>query len=251
MEDKSMYSAVIVEDEPWALASLQAVFPWEHYNFKPPQGFRNAHDALKFISQNKTDVLFTDIKMPKMSGLELIQKIREYDSQIKIIVISGHDNFSFAQKAISYNVFRYLLKPVNRQDAENLMMKLKTELDSKNNALDIEKKIMDIPNPTFRELLTFINEHYTEKLQLTALAERFHINKSYLSQLFNQYIGYGFSEYITELKMQKAAKMLKRNISGTEIANFLNYDYVYFNKLFKKRFGMTITQYRQKAEEDR
>lgn len=246
-----MYSAVIVEDEPWALASLQAVFPWEHYNFKPPQGFCNAHDALKFISQNKTDVLFTDIKMPKMSGLELIQKIREYDSQIKIIVISGHDNFSFAQKAISYNVFRYLLKPVNRQDAENLMMKLKTELDSKNNALDIEKKIMDIPNPTFRELLTFINEHYTEKLQLTALAERFHINKSYLSQLFNQYIGYGFSEYITELKMQKAAKMLKRNISGTEIANFLNYDYVYFNKLFKKRFGMTITQYRQKAEENR
>lgn len=246
-----MYSAVIVEDEPWSLASLQSVFPWESYNFKLPEGFNNAHDALKFISNNKTDVLFTDIKMPKISGLELIQRVREYDSSIKIIVISGYADFSFAQKAISYNVFRYLLKPVTRQDAENLIMKLKTELDAENRALNIEKTYTDITNPTFREILKFINQHYSEKLQLNLLAERFHINKSYLSQLFSEYLGCGFNEYITELKMQKAAEMLERNISGTEIANFLNYDYVYFNKLFKKRFEMTTAQYRQKMEENK
>lgn len=244
-----MYHAVIVEDEPWSLINIQTIFPWKNYNFEQPSEFNNAKDALNFISQNKIDVLFTDIKMPEMSGLELIQQIREHNSKLKIVVISGHADFSFAQKAINYNVFSYLLKPVNRKEAEDLIMKLKTILDYEYGTNNLVEKYANISSPTFQKLLQFIDEHYTEKLQLNALSERFHINESYGSQLFNEYFGCGFTEYITELKMQKATELLGSDMSATEIADFLSYDYAYFNKLFKKRFGVTPKQYRQKGGE--
>lgn len=242
-----MYHAVIVEDELWSLINIKAIFPWKNYNFDQPSEFDNAKDALDYIMQHKTDVLFTDIKMPEMSGLELIGHIREQNPKLKIVVISGHADFSFAQKAINYNVFSYLLKPINRKEAEDLILKLKTTLDYEFENNDLIKKYANISSPAFQKLLQFVDEHYTEKLQLNTLADRFHINESYVSQLFNEYFGCGFTEYITGIKMNKATELLDSDMSATEIADFLSYDYAYFNKLFKKRFGITPKQYRQKG----
>ncbi|MDO4365060.1 MAG: response regulator [Clostridia bacterium] len=241
-----MYKAVIVEDEPWSLMNIKTIFPWQNYNFEQPTGFDSAQDALGFIAQNKPDVLFTDIKMPEMSGLELIKRVREFNTNIKIVVISGHANFTFAQQAINYNIFSYLLKPVNRREAEELIMKLKTALDREHNVSDLSQKYEHISNTAFQKLLKYVDEHFNEKLQLNTLTERFHINESYGSQLFNEYFACGFTEYITNLKMHKAAELLKSDMSVAEIADFLNYDYAYFSKLFKKHFGMTPKQYRQK-----
>lgn len=245
-----MYRAVVVDDEPWSLINIKSVFPWENYGFEQPMGFDNARDALNAVLQEKPDVLFTDIKMPEISGLELIQHVRGHNSKLKIVVTSGYANFSFAQQAISYGVFGYLLKPINRQDAEKLMMQLKTALDLEQKPTELEEKYTGISNPAFRKLLQYVSEHYREKLQLNELTKRFHINASYGSQLFHEHFGYGFTEYLTELKMQKATELLSSDMSATAVADFLNYEYVYFNKLFKKRFGMTPRQYRQKEGEN-
>lgn len=238
-----MYNAVIVEDEPWSLINIKAIFPWSKYNFETPIGFNNAGEALKYISSHKTDVLFTDIIMPDINGLKLIELIREKDSEIKIIVISGHADFSFAQQAINYGIFSYLLKPVDRREAEKLIAKLKTALDAERDSRAQPQKFSYISNPAFKRLLQFVDEHYNEKLQLNKLAEKFHINESYCSQLFKEFFGCGFTEYITEIKLQEAVKMLDSGMYVAEIADYLHYDYAYFNKLFKKRFGTTPKQY--------
>ena len=240
-----MYNAVIAEDESWSMANIKSIFPWANYNFEEPKCFSDARDALAFISQNKIDVLFTDIKMPGMSGLDLIKQVRERNGNLKIIVISGHANFSFAQQSIKHNVFSYLLKPVTRSDAEELIMKLKNVLDSEYGYDDINKH-ENIPSPTFQKMLYYIDEHYNEKMQLNNLAERFHFNETYGSHLFHKYFGCGFTEYVTNIKMKKAVELLNSDMSITEIASFLNYDYAYFNKLFKKSYGYTPRQYIQK-----
>ncbi|MFV3037777.1 helix-turn-helix domain-containing protein, partial [Klebsiella pneumoniae] len=80
-----------------------------------------------------------------------------------------------------------------------------------------------ISNTAFQKLLKYVDEHFNEKLQLNTLTERFHINESYGSQLFNEYFDCGFTEYITNLKMHKAAELLKSDMSVAEIADFLNY----------------------------
>lgn len=242
-----MYRAVIVEDEPWSLLNIKSIFPWARYNFESPIGFDDARKAMDYILREKPDVLFTDVKMPEISGLELVKYLREYGLKLKIVIISGHANFSFAQKFISYGVYSYMLKPVNRQDAEKLMGELKTTLDKEHNVIASEKSHENIPNLTFRRLLQYTDEHYREKLQLNELAGRFQINASYGSQLFHEYFNCGFSEYLSDLKMKKAAELLlNSDMYVNEIADFLNYDYVYFNKIFKKNYGITPKQFCQK-----
>lgn len=244
-----MYRAVIVEDEPWSLLNIKNVFPWDRYGFAPPEGFNDARKAMGYIMQEKPDVLFTDVKMPGMSGLELVECLRESGLQIRIVVISGHADFSFAQKSISYGVYSYLLKPVNRKDAETLMSKLRASLDKEHNVAPAEKDYADISNAAFRHLLQYVDQHYSEKLQLNELADRFQINVSYVSQLFSEYFHCGFSKYLSDLKMKKAVELLlNSDMWVNEIADYLNYDYVYFNKVFKKNYGVTPKQYRQKKE---
>ncbi len=238
-----IYNAVIVEDEPWSLANIKTIFPWSSYGFDTPVGFDNPHEALEYITAQRVDVLFTDIVMPDITGLELIKFIREKNIDIKIIIISGHANFSFAQQAINYGIFSYLLKPIDRREAENLMVKLKAALDSETDSDTASKKYTDISNPAFKQLLQFVDENFNKKLKLNKLAEKFNINESYCSQLFKEHFGFGFTEYITELKMQEAVKLLGRGMYAAEVADYLHYDYAYFNKLFKKRFGTTPRQY--------
>lgn len=241
-----MYRAVIVEDEPWSLLNIKNIFPWSRYGFEPPVGFDDVQKAINYILQEKPDVLFTDVKMPKVSGLELAKYLREYGLKLKIVIISGHADFSFAQQSITYGVFSYMLKPVSRQDAEKLMGELKAALDKEYNVITSERSHEHIPNTAFRKLLQYTDEHYREKLHLNDLAKRFQINASYGSQLFHEYFHCGFSEYLSDLKIKKAADLLlNSDMWVNEIADFLNYDYVYFNKVFKKIYGVTPKQFRQ------
>lgn len=244
-----MYTAVIVEDETWSLLNIKTTFPWADYDFSEPVGFTDPKEAIDYVIRSKPDLLLTDMQMPNINGVELIRQIRIKNTDIKIAVISGYAEFSFAQQAIDYGIFSYLLKPITRQDAEKLMIRIKSELDNQKHPDDINKKYSYISNPALKNMLKYINEHFNEKLQLNRLAEQFYLNESYASQLFNETLGVSFTEYLNELKMQKAVGMLKSDISIKELAAFLNYDYTYFNKLFKKRFGMTPKQYRSKDED--
>lgn len=242
-----MYRAIIVDDEPWSLSNVKSIFPWARYGFEPPLSVTNARDALDLALREKPDVLFTDIKMPEINGLDIIKYLRESGLKTKFVVISGYADFSFAQKSITYGVFSYLLKPIDRRAAENLMMGLKAALDRERSAGSQPNDYTNISNPAFKKLVRFVDEHYTEKLQLSDLSKRFQINASYCSQLFIEYFGCGFSEYVIGLKMQKAAELLANgDMWVSEISDFLNYDYVHFSKLFKKHFGVTPKQYRQK-----
>ncbi len=243
-----MYRAVIVEDEPWSLINIKSLFQWKNYNFDEPITFSSSKEALDQIDNISPDVIFTDINMPEISGLELIEKIRSHDNNVIIVIISGFDDFSYAQQAISYGVSSYLLKPLSHTDAENVMIKIKNILDKRTGSDNANSQFADIPNYTFRKLLQYINEHFNEKLQLDKLANMFYINESYGSQLFSKYLGRSFTEYITDIKMEKALDLLKTDMHVNEIAEFLSYDYGYFNKLFKKIYGMTPTQYRNKGE---
>lgn len=243
-----MYRAVIVEDEPWSLINIKTLFQWKNYNFDEPISFSSSQEALEQIGNIKPDVIFTDINMPEVSGLELIEKIRSRDKNTIIVIISGFADFSFAQKAISCGVFSYLLKPLSHTDAENIMIKIQNELDKRTGTDNANTQFDDIPNYTFRKLLQYINEHFNERLQLDNLANMFYINESYGSQLFNKYLGCSFTEYVTGIKMKKALELLKTDMYVNEIADFLSYDYGYFNKLFKNMYGMTPTQYRNKGK---
>lgn len=84
----------------------------------------NGVEALKMFREARVDMVLTDIKMPLMDGIELIGRIREYDTQIPIAIFSGYGEFDYAQKAIRYDVSNYILKPVKPQEFEETIRRI-------------------------------------------------------------------------------------------------------------------------------
>ncbi|OXM87812.1 response regulator transcription factor [Paenibacillus rigui] len=115
---------LIVDDEPIIRKGLARMA--EQY-FVPMLEIRTAENgvrAMEMIREQTPDVVFTDIRMPKMDGMELSRLIHEFDDRIQVVVISGYNDFTYAQKCMSYGVKHYLLKPVTKPDMDEILDKL-------------------------------------------------------------------------------------------------------------------------------
>ncbi|MEK8129843.1 response regulator [Paenibacillus filicis] len=119
-----MYRILIADDEPMIRKGLQKLVEQAGL---PIVGIRTAENgavALQRIQEERPDFLFTDIRMPKLDGLELCRLVAEMDADIQIVVISGYSDFEYAQKCLSYGVKEYLLKPVNKKAVHHVLEKL-------------------------------------------------------------------------------------------------------------------------------
>ena len=103
---------VFVDDETFVLQSIVNLMDWASLGYELVGTASNGQEALAIIEETCPDVVITDICMPLMDGFELSQAIYEFDPTIKIIFISGHDKFDYAQNAIRLNIQEYLLKPI-------------------------------------------------------------------------------------------------------------------------------------------
>lgn len=239
-----MYTAVLLDDELWTLRSLESMFPWDKYNFELLLATTNSNEARDTILSSVSDLVITDISMPEISGIDLMRLAKDRRLRTKFVVISAHDNFTYAQEALRCGTIDYLLKPVSKEDADRILQLAKEYLDSRNTANILPKNAkFIISNQSFAELLEYINCNYMERLSLNSVAALFSLNPSYCCQLFQKYFNCSFSEYVTTLKMTKAKDMLSNGKNVLDTANFLNYEYSYFNKIFKKYYGCTPYSY--------
>lgn len=105
---------MIVEDEVRLRQGLANNIPWEEHGIELVGLAANGIEALRLAERKRPDIMLIDVQMPDMDGLTLARKLRERpesSAMMKLIILSGHDNFSYAQEAMSYGVSQYLLKP--------------------------------------------------------------------------------------------------------------------------------------------
>ena len=135
-----MYSVFLVDDEPIVLEGIRTKIDWESAGFSFAGEATDGEIALSMIHELKPDILITDIKMPFMDGLELAAAIKKTQPWIKIIILSGHDEFDYAKKAISIGIEDYLLKPFTSEDILSSLKKAAAQLDKERTQLsDISK----------------------------------------------------------------------------------------------------------------
>ncbi len=251
-----MYRVLIVEDEPWTLLGLVKTFDWEEKGYQVVGQTTNPVEAFDFICLEKPDVVFTDVRMPEISGIELVKRTRELGMDTEFIIISGFAEFSYAQKALSYGVFEYLLKPVDVNKGNAVLDKLFVHLQAKDGETDKEKRIAadhtdyeGQNNSDMNGLMEYIDKNYKKDLSLRDLADRFYMNYSYCSELFKKIKGVNFTEYITYKRMKEAVRLLlDSNRTVNQIAQEVGYrDYYYFNKRFKAIYHQTPFQYRRNS----
>lgn len=156
-----MYSIIIVDDESRIRDTIKNIIPWNEYGFEIVGVAENGLEALSILEENPVDVVITDIKMPYMDGIELIKKVRQNNPITTVVILSGHDEFSYAQTAIKLNVTEYVLKPVSKNDIIELLQKIKENLDTeiakKNDIQRLESLYSNII-PAMKEKI--INEIY-------------------------------------------------------------------------------------------
>ena len=117
-----MLKILIVDDEPDICELIHKLIDWKELGLLSLGSCQNGIDAMEIILRQKPDVVITDIQMPGMTGLSLIEKACKQNLQTKFIVISGYREFEYAQQAIRYGVEDYLLKPISKTDL-NLVLK--------------------------------------------------------------------------------------------------------------------------------
>jgi two-component system response regulator YesN len=122
---------LIIDDEPWIIDGLKKAVIWENEGFTIVGEALDAIEGMEKIKALKPDVVIVDIRMPEVSGLEMIRRIREAGSQIEFIIISGYDEFSYAKEGISLGIYEYILKPIHIEELVKILRRLKSRLVSK------------------------------------------------------------------------------------------------------------------------
>jgi len=111
-----MLKVLLVDDEKWIVKSLRSIVNWESLGYEIIADASNGIDGYEKIKQLSPDLVFTDIRMPGMDGLELIRKSNELNRDISFIVTSGYKEFEYAKKAIQYGALSYCLKPFDEAE---------------------------------------------------------------------------------------------------------------------------------------
>ena len=113
MEKKKV---LIVDDEYFIGKLIYKLIAWDEKNLECVSILDNGEDAINFIKNNTPDIVITDIRMPGVSGLDLIRETRGISNKIQYIIISGYREFEYAREAMKYGIDHYVLKPINKDD---------------------------------------------------------------------------------------------------------------------------------------
>ncbi|EKQ56420.1 MULTISPECIES: response regulator [unclassified Clostridium] len=160
-----MWKLVIADDEPKIRRGILSILDWEQLNIDVIGEAEDGEIALEIIENNKPDIILLDINMPFLNGLNLLQKLKDINSKSIVIIISGYDDFSYAQKALQFNVFDYILKPVNKKDLEEIILKAinkLNEIEKENNYLEWVKEQLSENKDMLQK--TFFSEWFNNKL---------------------------------------------------------------------------------------
>lgn len=252
-----MYRLLIVDDEVGIRNGLANFFPWAELGFQVIGQARNGEQALKMIeeTEEQIDVLITDIRMPVMDGLKLIEELKKRGFSGKIVLLSAYNDFEYARRGLQLGVYDYILKPTDYRKIAELFERLKKELDAdygneKLRAEDLYDRFgFDYKEKIIREVKEYIKQNYAE-IKLADAAAHVNLSASYLSVLFSSEAGISFSEYVQTVRLKEAARLLVETYSRIyEVSEQVGYgNPKNFTRAFRKFYGVSPRDYRNKRQ---
>jgi two-component system response regulator YesN len=243
-----MMKIMIVEDEQRAregLSKLLQAIPGDHELIAQAS---NGQAALELILQLKPDVVFTDIKMPFLDGLTLVQTVRAHNLSTEFVIMSAYADFELARQSISLDVAEYLLKPITREDVEKALDRVERRIRGERGysveSVGLREKYPDA-HPLILRALDIIQAGYAGKINQRELAAELGISPEYFSYLFSKNIGETFSAFLQRYRIEKAQQLYRTgSCDKREVPYAVGFsDAKYFNQVFRKITGMSPAGY--------
>ena len=234
---------LLVDDEIMIREGFKKLFDWEAHECEVVGEAADGMEALAQIDRLIPDIVIMDINIPIMNGLKVIQMSRIKHPDMAFVIVSGYDDFSYCREALRLQITDYILKPVNYDEFGACIDNLKISMFENRAKAELDA----YEQRTVVGIVQYMQNHLAEEISLNVLAQQFHLSAQYISQLFKNEIGVNFLAYLTNIRMEKAKKLLlSSSLSIAEISEKTGYgDYRVFTKVFKKTEGVTPSQYRR------
>ena len=208
-----MYQFMIIDDEPIVRAGIKQLINWEDYNFQLCAEGIDGKDGLRKIQEYSPDLVLVDVKMPGISGIELIREVKKEGFEGKFIILTGYSDFDFAKSAISLGVRAYLLKPIDEDELVENVQEVLEELDAKKN-LDDYYTLSELK--ARQEVLYRLLLHLTDRETLRREIKLYGMDFNYhcfCTAILSRKAAY--LEQNTE-KISKSESMMLQGISSTD-----------------------------------
>jgi len=243
-----MYKLLIADDENTILKGLSRFMPWDTIGCEVDGTAKDGQEAIEHIKSRPPDIVITDIKMPRKSGIDVACFVHENCPQIKVIILTGFAEFEYARSALVYGVSDYVLKPVSKIKLLDAVKKLTIKIDEEREIIhwsespmapyigrlyDIEKHLKDNNyeagrrsasslfmglntlmnqeyhvSPFIEKALRYIQKNYNADLSLETIAAHALVHPSHLSRTFKKETGEAVTDYINRMRIEKAKELL-------------------------------------------
>ncbi|MCD5324176.1 MULTISPECIES: response regulator transcription factor [Pontibacillus] len=231
-------NVLLVDDEPMMLEQLKMMIEPQCplWNLYPAA---DGSQAMHLSEEKNFQLAFLDIEMPGRSGLELAEDLKKKFPNIEIVMITAHQDFEYAKQSIKVGVAEYLTKPLIESELREVVKRFANDVDF----MEYSQLVISA--------LHIVHEEYDEALNLPNVANKIHVNPSYLSRRFSDEVGQSFSEYVTNYRVDMAKTLLKANKdkSISDIAEQVGFNRLhYFSTTFKKKLGVSPKEYRERSD---
>lgn len=236
-----MYKVMIVDDEKSLRNLLKATVDWEKHGLEVVGEAASGIEAINIIDILRPNIIFVDIRMPFMNGIEFSKIVMKRYPRVKIVILTAFDEFEYARECIGIGVAEYLLKPIVRMDVEATCDRLVKELDAmpKEEEAPPEYRTKDM-----EKVKKYIQSNFKNPdLNLAYLSEKFGFNPSYLSRRFRDSVGVNVMDYIMQCRMELAVECAEKHMYMYMTAKEVGIpDPNYFGKCFKKYTGKVYSE---------
>ncbi|MTI95108.1 MAG: response regulator [Firmicutes bacterium] len=253
-----MYKILIVEDEHILRKGFKTSLDFAELNCTICAEAQNGQEGLEKIRQCKPDIVFTDLRMPVMDGLEMLRLSKEQEGY-EAVILTGYEEFNYAKEAISLGVVDYLLKPIDRRELIEVIKKTVAKIeDTSNNTEDEEivRQFIDIPvfkSPYTKGCYEYIRDHYPEKIKISDIADNLEVSVDYLNRVFKKETSMTINKFLIRYRIAQACVLMKQNNDRVyEVAEQVGFnEYKYFYEVFTKYVGISPTQYKKEAMDNK
>lgn len=245
-----MLRVLIVEDEAAQRKGVALGVDWAKLDCVVVGEAANGEEGMALATQLQPGLIITDIRMPRMDGIAMMNALRQQGCKARVIVLTAYSDFSYARSALLFQADDYLLKPFREAELAAAVMKVCAQ--------SVDPIALEQPLPQsapeqsryVQATIRYIAEHYADAgMGITSIASDLAVSEGHLSHVFKKETGYTITSYLARYRVHVAMELLKDCRQKVyEVAEKVGYhDVAYFGSVFKKQTGLTPSEYQNKG----
>ena len=255
-----MLKVLIVDDEELVRRGIVMETDWRRIGCMVVAEAENGKEGLAMVEKYQPDVIVTDIRMPVMTGLEMVKAARDGGCKAKVIFLTAYNDFEYARDALKLGAADYLLKPFEDGELETVISQIceiyaEGKSDDAKEVTDSVNAFLELPkgdkSKYVSEALNFVAANLdAQDLCVGMIAEHLGLSEGHLSHLFKKETSYTVNAYITRYRIRRAMELLRDcRVKVYEVAEQVGYkDITYFSTVFKKLVGINPSEFQDRSK---